>query len=94
MKYSHILFLNCHVPQNKPFSGIVHPVHHRAVRLAGAGTAQFAAVLACYISPLSFQGGAGVWCKERCSCEADLGLGLNAGLSPCESCVSLTCTVH
>lgn len=31
---------------------------------------------------------------ERCSCEADLGLGLNAGLSPCESCGSLICTVQ
>lgn len=92
MQYCHIPSLSCHVSQNQPLAGVVHPVHHRAARLAWAGTAQFAASLICHISPLSFQGERCVWCRERCSCEADLGLGLNAGLSACASGVSLVCT--
>lgn len=47
-----------------------------------------------HISPLSSQGETGVWCRERCSCEAHPGLGLNAGLGACESYVSLICTVQ
>lgn len=58
------------------------------------GLEQFAASSTRHIRPPSFQGGTGVWWRERWSCEADLGLGLNAGLSPCEGCGSLICAVQ